>query len=219
MTDFATRRRSTRPRTLPRAVLLLAGVALSGCAGLENSQQDGIPRTLGPWHRISPEQVVVGLAAPTAPAVLGARQRSTPGEETIQEAVLGNRTTAVGENRLTVAVDWTGSIRPSTAAAETGGDYRFAPETVARNAATLLKGATVSPEQHLRQNALGPYRYLTAEYAGEASCVYAWQVLRRGTKALPGGATAVALQLRYCGPAATDPDRLVELLDAVALKL
>src|SRR5690242_20577151 len=114
MTDFATRtrRRSTRPRTLPHALLLLAGVALSGCAGLENAQQDGIPRTLGPWQRIGPDQLVVGFIAPAAPAVLGARQRSTPGEETVQEAVLDNPTASLGENRLTVAVDWKGNVRP-----------------------------------------------------------------------------------------------------------
>ncbi len=208
-------------RSMIRDLLALgiSAVLLSSCANTFNPDTAGSTHSLGPWHRIYEADLDVAFASDSAPPIIGARQRQNPQREQIQEAILRNDTNVYGENKIIVAVRTSRDGLRSPAVTQTGGDYQFLPETVEANARQMFDGATVDSTARSRTNDRGGYYYMTARYLDQATCIYAWQILRQRTSvSLPENVDTVALQFRYCENT-DDTERLVDYFDEIQLTL
>ncbi|HZH26715.1 MAG TPA: cellulose biosynthesis protein BcsN [Azospirillaceae bacterium] len=154
-------------------------------------------RPVGHWRVLEPTRVRAELDLPG----VGARERRTRDGELVQDLVLANDTRVAGENRLTLAVDYGPPDGRVRADGPRLGRYGFTPAELEAELARALPGARIAPGPVLRSNGYGPYYAVTAEYPGEAACVFAWQVIDGGAH-LPPGARRASLVLRWCTRAA-----------------
>ena len=134
--------------------------------------------------------------------------RSLTSEDSqVQQVIYPNRTTAPGENSLTVEKGPADLDR-----------LRNAPSRAALAAEmrTALPGIAMSTEQVFRHNAYGPYGVATGSMADGSACVFAWQTIEKWPASGGRVKEAGTVRLRYCAPAASR-DNLANLLATLSL--
>jgi Cellulose biosynthesis protein BcsN len=133
--------------------------------------------------------------------------RSLSGEGTlIQQVAYPNRTTAAGENLLTIEKGPVslGRIRKAPTTAEIAADMR-----------RVLPGLAMSVDQSPRRNAFGPYGVASGALPGGGACVFAWQTIADWTDASAERRQGAVVRLRYCDPAATK-ESMLDLLSTLS---
>ncbi len=196
------------------SVLLLCVLPLSSCVTDDGdpwlARQTGTTTNLaatapGGNRSIPPELAWARLAGVDQKPISA---RSLSGEHTqVQQVIYPNRTTATGENVLTVEKGPVDLERLRKAPSRTA---------LAAEMRAALPGVSLSTEDVPRHNAYGPYGVATGSMANGSSCVFAWQTIEKWPEGGTTSREAGKIRLRYCAPGASK-EALANLLASLSL--
>lgn len=190
------------------ALVMGAFSALAGCSTVEDpvltaSTAAPVAATASAKAEVD-SQFALGRLPSSAGRILSVRQ-SVTGEVAEQTVVYQNRSTAAGENTLSIELGPSGSQR-----------YRRGPSQseLQREMQLALPDARLTFDGVAHQNGYGVYGLATGTTGRGEACVFAWQQV--GPEAI-GKGYGMRVRLRFCDPK-LGAERLAVLMAGLQLK-
>lgn len=199
---------ATRRWLAPVAALAMS-VTLAGC--------DTVPypelasgRGREEWRDIPLDKARVTFREPSvAPKVLAVKEKYSDSGLLTQQLTLENATALPGENFVLLNISYNGTAAPAFSSGTIfAGRYNdtYIKDALDEQFGDLAPDMDISTTTNF--NRYGPYAYASYSHYGEPACVFAWQTITDRDRILPDTINAIAVEYRYCGPAAS-PERLL----------